>query len=68
MGLSVTLGRWLGMAVMLVARGPTLPPARSLARLLVSLFLQELLADLAQLFIIFWMSKHFHSSSLSISS
>jgi len=61
MGLSVTLGRWLGMAVMLVTLGPTLPYlllARSLARLLVSLFLLKFFAPLAHLFIIFWMSKH----------
>ena len=31
MGLSVTLGRWLGMVVMLVTLGPTLPPVCSLA-------------------------------------
>ena len=60
MGLSVTLGRWLGMAVMLVARGPTLPPARSLARLLVSLFLLKLFALLAQLVVKFWMFEYVH--------
>jgi len=56
MGLSVTLGRWLGMAVMLVTLGPTLPYlllARSLSRLLVSLFLLKFLRAPAHLFIIF---------------
>jgi hypothetical protein len=37
MGLSVTLGRWLGMVVMLVTLGPTLPPVCSLASLLARL-------------------------------
>ena len=64
MGLSVTLGRWLGMAVMLVTLGPTLPPAcllaRSLARLLVSLFLLKFFALLAQLVVKFWVSEYVH--------
>ena len=63
MGLSVTLGRWLGMAVMLVTLGPTLPYlllARSLARLLVSLFLLKFFALLAQLVIKFWVPEYVH--------
>jgi len=63
MGLSVTLGRWLGMAVMLVTLGPTLPYlllACLLARLLVSLFLLKFFALLAQLFIKFWMFEYVH--------
>jgi len=64
MGLSVTLGRWLGMAVMLVTLGPTLPPvcllACLLACLLVSLFLLKFFALLAQLFIKFWMFEYVH--------
>ena len=54
MGLSVTLGRWLGMAVMLVTLGPTLPYflARSLARSLALELLFALRAP-AHLFIIF---------------
>ena len=62
MGLSVTLGRWLGMAVMLVTLGPTLPyllPARSLAR---SLALERLFAlrALSILFIKFWVFEYVH--------
>jgi hypothetical protein len=63
MGLSVTLGRWLGMAVMLVTLGPTLPHlllACSLARLLVSLFLLKFFALLAQLVVKFWVSEYVH--------
>ena len=62
MGLSVTLGRWLGMAVMLVTLGPTLPYflARSLARLLVSLFLLKFFALLAQLVVKFWVPEYVH--------
>ena len=55
MGLSVTLGRWLGMAVMLVTLGPTLPYlllACSLARSLALELLFSLRAP-AHLFIIF---------------
>jgi hypothetical protein len=60
MGLSVTLGRWLGMAVMLVTLGPTLPPACLLARLLVSLFLLKFFALLAQLVVKFWVPEYVH--------
>ena len=62
MGLSVTLGRWLGMAVMLVTLGPTLPYlllACSLAR---SLALERLFAlrALSVLFIKFWVFEYVH--------
>ena len=62
MGLSVTLGRWLGMAVMLVTLGPTLPYlllACSLAR---SLALERLFAlrALSVLFIKFRVFEYVH--------
>ena len=62
MGLSVTLGRWLGMAVMLVTLGPTLPYlllACSLARSL-ALELLFALRALSVLFIKFWVFEYVH--------
>ena len=62
MGLSVTLGRWLGMAVMLVTLGPTLPYlllACSLARSL-ALELLFALRALSILFIKFWVFEYVH--------
>ena len=58
MGLSVTLGRWLGMAVMLVTLGPTLPHLL----LACSLALERLFAlrALSVLFIKFWVFEYVH--------
>ena len=62
MGLSVTLGRWLGMAVMLVTLGPTLPYLLLGCSLARSLALARLFAlrALSVLFIEFWMFEYVH--------